>query len=216
MSKLGEMDAQTQADIKNGRKELHTADFYIRKKLSSGTGIVKLIVETDTLAPGVTNIDKGKLYPGNHLVITAIGLAYGYSASSANVDNGDYSSNIYKINDVAPDDTMVKSDVATASYQGVGVPVRYIPVGIVNSEFTLTAGGKLIFKSRAKKFFAEATSGFAASRSEAVTSASPSLSIGAKDSVSCNANVIEISTPLSFKTTKAELKPGSCAKLICA
>jgi len=152
MSKLKEMDSQTQADIESGKKELHTADFYIRKKLSGGTGIVKIITETDTLAPAVTNIDKAKFYPGQHMALSAIGIAYGYSATSDQVDNADLSSNIYKINNVVADDDMTS----------LGVPVRYIPVSIVNAEFTLTAGSKLIYKSRAKKFFAESTGGYAA------------------------------------------------------
>ena len=37
------LDAQTQADIKSGKKEFHLADFYIRKKLSGGSGIIDLI-----------------------------------------------------------------------------------------------------------------------------------------------------------------------------
>ncbi len=151
MSKLREMDTQTQSDIESGKKELHTADFYVRKKLSGGTGIVKLITETDTLAPAVTNIDKAKFYPGQHMALSAIGMAYGYHATSDQVDNADYSSNIYKINDIVADDALTS----------LGVPVRYVPTSIVNSEFTLTAGSKMLYKSRTKKFFAEANSGYA-------------------------------------------------------
>lgn len=152
MKKMLILDQQTQADIKSGKKEFHAADFYIRKKLGGGTGIQDIIKETDSLAAAVTNIDKAKLYKGQDLLLTSIGLAYAYSASTTTVDTQDYSSNIYKINDVVADDVMT----------AVGVPVRYIPVGICNAEFSMSAGGNLIYKSRVRKFLSEATAGYAA------------------------------------------------------
>ena len=152
-SKAHLLDAQTQADIKSGKKEFQLADFYIRKKLSGGSGIIDLIKETDSLSPSVTNIDKAKLYAGQHLLLMAVGLAYGFSAAAVTVDTIDYSSNIYKINDV-------EADAGAGVVAGVGVPVRYIPTSIVNSEFEITAGGNRIYKSRTKKFFSEAISGY--------------------------------------------------------
>ena len=155
MSKMPNLDQQTQADVRSGKKEFHEADFYIRKKLGGGTGIQDLIKETDSLAASITNIDKAKLYKGQDLLLFGIGMAYAYSAATTTPDTQDYSSNIYKINDV-------EADAGAGVVAGVGVPVRYIPVSVVNSEFAFTAGGNLIYKGRTKKFFAEASAGYAA------------------------------------------------------
>ncbi len=149
MSKMPNLSKQTQEDINSGKKEFMLADFYIRKLISSAAGIVDFLKETDTLAPGLSNIDKGKLYQGQDMLLTSIGIAYGYHASVTTPETQDYSSNIYKINDIVADDVLTS----------LGVPVRYIPISIVNSEFTLINGGNTIYKSRTKKFFAENTSG---------------------------------------------------------
>lgn len=154
MTKMPHLDQQTQADVRSGKKEFHEADFYIRKKLQGGTGIQDLIKETDSLEACVTSIDKAKLYKGQDLLLLGIGLAYAYNAATTTPDTQDYTGNIYKINDV-------EADAGAGVVAGVGVPVRYIPVSIVNSDFTLTAGGNLIFKSRTRKFLAEATAGYA-------------------------------------------------------
>lgn len=120
------LDKQTLTDIASQKKEFFMADFYIRKKLHSVSGIVDIIKETDSLQAGVTNIDKSKLYPGVYLALTSVGISYGFDASEQNADAITYSS-------------AIKSTPAT-------------PVKFVNSEFTLKAGGNVLLKCRTKRF----------------------------------------------------------------
>lgn len=120
------IDKQTLEDISTGRKELFMADFYIRKQLSSVGGIVDIVKEIDSLQPGVTNIDKAKLYPGNYLGLSSIGLSYGYDATEIHPDGISYSNAI----------------------NGTQV----IPIRFVNSDFMIKAGGNLLMKCRTKKF----------------------------------------------------------------
>lgn len=85
-----------------------------------------IIKETDSLQVGVTNIDKSKLYPGVYLALTSVGISYGFDASEQNADAITYSS-------------AIKSTPTT-------------PIKFVNSEFTLKAGGNVLFKCRTKRF----------------------------------------------------------------
>ena len=127
----GRLDKQTVADIASGKKEYFMADFYIRKRLQSTSGIVDIIKETDSLQASVTNIDKAKLYPGVYLGLTAVGIGYGFDAAEQNADAISYTS-------------AIKAAPLT-------------PIKFVNSEFTLKSGGNVLLKARTKRFLALTT-----------------------------------------------------------
>jgi hypothetical protein len=128
-----------QAAIKNGEKEYIVAEYYIRKKFASLGGVQKMIKETDDRVAGVTNLDKGKFPTDTYMAIVAVGLGYGYHASSVEVTAPRYSNSEY---------------------------LNTIPTKIVNSEFTLKNGDRTIISARAKKFFANAYSEFGVEANE--------------------------------------------------
>lgn len=150
MEKLSKMDIQTQTEVKEGRKEIHSSDFYIRKKLSGTTGIIDVILPTDSFQKGTTNIDKARLGKGQYLAVGGLMIKYAYHASTTTPDTQEYANNVFKTNDLDP-------DLVTA---GFAIPARYVPISIQNAEIVVQAGGNLIYKGRMSEFFATSTVGF--------------------------------------------------------
>lgn len=131
---MARFDAQTQSDIKAGKKEFYLADFYVRKKLPGFAGIIDIIKPTDTLLCGVTSLDKGKLPDGAIMALCAVGLSYGYEAAAT--------------------DKPSEQRFASSEY------LNTIPTKILNSEFKLLNGDKKLLSVRTKKFFANAYADF--------------------------------------------------------
>lgn len=128
-----------QTAIRSGDKEFAVAEYYIRKKFAALNGIQKMIKETDDRVAGVTNLDKGKLPTDTYVAAVAVGLAYGYHASSSEVTAPRYSNSEY---------------------------LNTIPTKIVNSEFTLKNGDRTIISARTKKFLSNAYSEFGVEANE--------------------------------------------------
>lgn len=131
---LARMDAQTQADIKAGKKEFYLADFYARKKLPGFAGIIDIIKETDNLKCGVTSLDKGKLPDNAIMALCSVGISYGYEAAIT--------------------DKPSEQRYASSEY------LNTIPTKVLNSEFKLLNGDKKLLAARTKKFFANAYADF--------------------------------------------------------
>ena len=129
------MDAETVSAINDGTKEFFMADFYIRKKLAGFSGIVDLIKSTDQKDVAVTNLDKGFIPKGVYMALCAVGLAYAYDAQTGN----------------GAINTPGAFRYSSSEY------LATIPTKLINSEFHLLNGNKVLAKGiRAKKFFANA------------------------------------------------------------
>ena len=129
------MNSETRTAIDEGTKEFYIADFYIRKKLPGFSGIVDVIKSVDQKDVGVTNLDKGFIPKGVYLALCAVGIAYAYDGQSGN----------------AGINTPGAFRYSSSEY------LSTIPTKLINSEFHLLNGNKVLMKSvRTKKFFANA------------------------------------------------------------
>lgn len=139
---LARMDEQTQADIRNGRKEFFLADFFIRKRIPGFAGTIDLIKEVDNRQVGINNLDKALLPTGTYMALCIAGLSYGLDPASTNPD--------------------IPAGIRYSSSEYLNT----IPTKIINSEFNLLNGDKPVLKVRTKKFFANAYAEFAGEANE--------------------------------------------------
>lgn len=132
---LKKLPQDVQTAMTEGTKEIVMADFYIRKKIAGFSGIVDLIKMTDQKDVGVTNLDKAYIPKGTFFALCAVGMAYAYDAQSGN----------------AAINTPGAFRYSNSEY------FTTIPTKLINSEFHLLNGNKVLFRGvRTKKFFANA------------------------------------------------------------
>lgn len=133
---LARMDAQTQADIRDGKKEFFLADFYIRKKIPGFAGTIDILREQDDRKVGMNNLDKGVLPSGTYMALCCAGISYALDAANT-----------------VPE---IPAGVRYSSSEYLNT----IPTKLVNSEFNILNGDKPVLKSRTKRFFANAYAEF--------------------------------------------------------
>lgn len=140
-------DVQLENLMKEQKVIFKTADYYFRKEVSQGTGIVEMVASGDSSLPGRSNLDDGgkTIYPS---AITWISLKYGFDASATEPEDIRYTHHIWSINNVAAD----------ADVTGWGVPNQFIPTNFLNGEFHFGYEGTELLGMRGSEFFADGMS----------------------------------------------------------
>jgi hypothetical protein len=160
LGKVNELDAETAAKVQaaaNGQKsdiEIKEQLLYFRKQINGGSIIPFKMSETDK-AVGITNIDKGRLDKNNWFVASGIRLSYGTSATNVAVTAIQYDQTIWDIANVNADDTDL--DSGAAGNQLAPLPARRVPIELLNSEFSMSVGGKNLLTTNVKEFFTNNT-----------------------------------------------------------
>lgn len=131
LSKAGKLPEAIAAAYAAGDKEVVIADYYSRKKVTVGPGILDFVLPSDQLLVGVTNIDKGKIPVGEFVVVLGISVKYAFNSTSGGVG-------------IEP----ASQNYANSNF------VQAIPQDFRNSEFTFKNGNRKIVECLTENFIA--------------------------------------------------------------
>lgn len=148
MVKKGELNQQDLLDIKEGKKQLQTEELFIRKILTGTAGVVEVINENDVTKNCITNLSKGSVPADKNIIVTKIGLRFGWTAAAADAAAVNYTNAIYDIADV-------QADAGANVVAGASVYARRIPVQIQNSEYELVVDGIVMDKGRTSELLTQ-------------------------------------------------------------
>lgn len=139
-AKKGALSQQDLSDYQSGKKQLQTEEVYIRKQLTGTAGVIEFINENDVTKNCVTNLSKGSIPAEKNIIVTKLGLRFGWSATDVAAAAVEYSNAVFNIGDVSAD--------AGADVTGDSVYARRIPVQIQNAEYELLVDAIVMDKGR--------------------------------------------------------------------
>lgn len=129
-TKSGVLTGQTQRDLRDGKLQLRDSSIVVRKKLSGGAGIVKILTSSDQKKNGEISISNGKLEAGVNQVVSAIRLGYA-NATTASAK---------------------KAGQLTYANTQSGAPTA-----LLNADLIVTQGGRNVVEIPCAKFFTAAS-----------------------------------------------------------
>jgi hypothetical protein len=143
-NKISEQDKK---ELASGTKQFKTDEVFIRKQLTSLTGVLPVINENDKQAFGITNLSAGAIPAEKNIVVDKIGMRFGYSATPAAPGTINYSNAIYNVADTDFD--------AGATATGDTVYARVIPSNIQNAEYFVMVDGNVVDSGRVEELLTQ-------------------------------------------------------------
>jgi hypothetical protein len=141
-SKVGELDAQTQADIMAKNVQAFDADMYLRVDITGGSGIMELLDENTTKTTGITNWDKNKLAKTVNMALERVRVAYATTATAG----GEKKPEAVKYSTVSKD----------------------VPAALMNADLIILQNDKTLAEIPMSRFFVESASNRPAGVEDAV------------------------------------------------
>jgi hypothetical protein len=135
--------SDTMEAIKGKRKAYYDKTFYVSKALGANPGGIINCLESATVKKvGVTNFEAGKIPKNAEFVGRRLGIRFGWSPTNVAVEEVNFKSTIYNINDEVLDKVSPDGSVGT----GNGVVAQFIPNKFLNAEYSVqsTTGGELM------------------------------------------------------------------------